>query len=110
MIEKQLKFGDVVLIEVPFVEKEETKLRPALVLFEEFDNVVIAGITSNLKMDGIYLPKEEGLITDSILKLNYIFTISKTKIKRKLTHLSEGKKKEVCKELAKKLKACKFTL
>ena len=84
MIEKQLKFGDVVLIEVPFVEKEETKLRPALVLFEEFDNVVIAGITSNLKMDGIYLPKEEGLITDSILKLNYIFTISKTKIKRKL--------------------------
>jgi len=110
MIKESLRFGDIVLIEVPFVEKEKNKLRPALVLFEEFGNVIIAGITSNLRMEGIYLPKEEGLITDSILKLNYIFTVSKTKIKRKLTHLSKDKKKEVCRELANKLKTCKFTL
>ena len=84
MIEKQLKFGDVVLIEVPFVEKEETKLRPALVLFEEFDNVVIAGITSNLKMDGIYLPKEEGLITDSIFKVKLYFYNFKNENKKKV--------------------------
>jgi len=40
------RFGDIVLIEVPFVDKQEMKLRPALVLFEELDNVIVAGITS----------------------------------------------------------------
>lgn len=43
-------FGDVVLAEVPFTDYPQGKLRPALVLFEEFDNVVVAGITSNLSM------------------------------------------------------------
>ncbi len=38
----KLKFGDIVLIEVPFVNKKEVKLRPALVLFEEFNNIVVS--------------------------------------------------------------------
>ncbi len=91
-----LKFGDIILIEVPFVDKQEVKLSPALVLFEEFNNVVVAGVTSNLKMDGILIEKREGLIVDSVLKLNYIFTISKTKVKKILTHLSEKKKEDIC--------------
>ena len=109
-MKKEFKFGDVVLIEVPFVDKPEMKLRPALVLFEEFDNIIVAGITSNLKMDGIRLDRREGLIADSVLKLNYIFTVSKKKIKRKLTHLSEGKKREICKGLIEKLEICKSIL
>lgn len=30
-----LAFGDIILVEVPFTDKLEVKLRPALVLFEE---------------------------------------------------------------------------
>jgi len=106
MEQSDLKFGDIVLVEVSFTDKFEMKLRPALVLFEELDNVVIAGITSNLKMQGILLPKSEGLIVDSILKLNYIFTVSKKRIRKVLTHLSEEKRKEICKDLLKKFKVC----
>lgn len=100
------KFGDIVLIEVSFVDKYSVKLRPALVLFEELDNIVVAGITSNLSMKGVLIPKEEGLIVKSVAKLNYIFTISKIRIKKLLTHLSERKKKETCEELIKKFGFC----
>ncbi|SDN39979.1 mRNA interferase MazF [Desulfonauticus submarinus] len=92
----ELAFGDIILVEVPFTDKLEMKLRPALVLFEEKSNVIIAGITSNLKMGGILLSKSEGLIVDSVLKLNYIFTVSKNRIK----------KKEVCENLLEKFKIC----
>lgn len=36
-----------------FTESEGPKIRPVLVLFEELDNVVITGITTNLNMKGI---------------------------------------------------------
>ena len=62
------KFGDVVLAQVQFMDTFEIKTRPALVLFEEFGNVVVAGITSNTKMHGIPLTKGEGAIKDSIIK------------------------------------------
>jgi len=106
MGQNDLKFGDIVLVEVPFTDKFEIKLRPALVLFEELNNVVIAGITSNIKMQGILISKSEGLIVDSVLKLNYIFTVSKKRIRKKLTHLSEEKKKEICQNLLEKFKIC----
>ena len=67
-----LKAGDVVLAQVQFTDTFETKVRPVLVLFEEFNNVVLAGITSNLEMKGIFLTKKEGAIKDSVIKLNYI--------------------------------------
>ena len=35
MGENGLKFGDVIWVEVPFTDKFEFKLRPALVLFKE---------------------------------------------------------------------------
>jgi hypothetical protein len=40
-------------------------------LLEKFGNVVIAGITSNLKMNGIPLPKSENAIKNSVVKLNH---------------------------------------
>ncbi len=43
-------------------------------------------------MDGILIEKKEGLVVDSVLKLNYIFTIPKTKIRKVLTFLSDKKK------------------
>ncbi len=102
---KMLKPGDVVLTTIQFVDTSEIKIRPALVLFEEYDNVVVAGITSNLRMQGIKISKKDGAIKDSVIKLNYIFTISKNMISKVLFHLKEDKRKQVFTELTNKLSA-----
>ncbi|MBI4440476.1 type II toxin-antitoxin system PemK/MazF family toxin [Candidatus Woesearchaeota archaeon] len=99
------KPGDVVLAQVQFVDTFEVKKRPALFLFEEYDNVVVAGITSNTEMKGISLTKKEGAIRDSVIKLNYIFTISKAMIEKVLFSLTNEKKTLVYNELLKKLSA-----
>src|SRR3989344_6726959 len=88
-----LKFGDVVLAEVQFTDTFEVKIRPVVVLFEEYGNIVVAGVTSNTEMKGVPLLKKEGAIKDSIIKLNYIFTISEKMIKKKLFSISKEKKK-----------------
>ncbi len=98
-----LKLGDVVIARVQFTDTFEIKKRPALVLFEEFDNVVVAGITSNLKMNGISLSKQEGAVKDSVIKLNYIFTISKAMISKTLFHLNKKKKQMVFNDLSERL-------
>ena len=97
------KPGDVILAKVQFTDTFEIKTRPALVLFEEIDNIVVAGITSNLAMKGIPLTKKEGAVKDSVIKLNYIFTISKAMVSKMLFHLKSKKKRIVFKELLKKL-------
>ncbi|MBD3355437.1 hypothetical protein GF361_05680 [Candidatus Woesearchaeota archaeon] len=101
---KMPKAGDVVLAKVQYTDTFEVKTRPSLVLFEEFDNVVVAGITSNRYMKGIQLTKQEGAVKDSVIKLNYIFTISKVMIEKTLFSLSKDKKKIVFDELVDKLK------
>lgn len=95
--------GDVVLAQVQFTDTFEVKKRPALVLFEELDNIVVAGITSNTKMKGVPLSKEDGIIKDSVIKLNYIFTISTAMISKILFHLNTKKKQMVFNELQKRL-------
>ncbi|MDO8553651.1 MAG: type II toxin-antitoxin system PemK/MazF family toxin [Candidatus Micrarchaeota archaeon] len=98
-----LKAGDVILAEVRFTDTPETKTRPCLVLFEEMDNVIVAGITSNTNMIGIPLSKKEGAIKDSVIKINYIFTISPQAIQKVLFHLSPEKKRIVFTELVKRI-------
>lgn len=100
-----LKSGDVVLADIQFTDTFEVKKRPALVLFEELGNVVVAGITSNTDMNGVSLTKKDGAIKDSIIKLNYIFTISQAMIEKTLFSLSTGKKKEVFSAIVGKLDA-----
>jgi len=99
-----LKPGDVILVKVQYTDTFEVKIRPALVLFEEYGNVVVAGITSSKKMRGIPILKKEGAVKDSIIKLNYIFTISEDAISKILFHLNSEKKKKVFDELTKRLK------
>ncbi len=98
------KAGDVILTNVQFTDTFEIKKRPALILFEELDNIVVAGVTSNTEMKGIPLTKKEGAIKDSVIKLNYIFTVSKAMIEKTLFSLSREKKKKVFDELVKRLK------
>ena len=100
---KMHRSGDVIIAQIQFTDTFEIKKRPALVLFEEFDNVVVAGITSNLEMKGIPLTKKEGAVKDSVIKLNYIFTISKAMITKSLFHLTKEKKRTVFDELTKRL-------
>ena len=99
------KLGEVVLAEVQFTDTFEVKNRPAVILFEEYGNIVIAGITSNTEMKGIPLSRKEGAMKDSIIKLNYIFTISEKMIKKALFSLSTEKKKLLVAELIKRLQS-----
>jgi mRNA interferase MazF len=97
------KFGDVILASAQFTDTFEIKKRPALVLFEEFGNVVVAGITSNLNMKGISLFKKDGAIKESIIKLNYLFTISEKMADKFLFSISQNKKNLIKEELIKRL-------
>jgi mRNA interferase MazF len=99
-----LKPGDIILTKIQFTDTFEVKIRPALVLYEEFDNIVVAGITSNKNMQGIPLTKKEGAVKDSVIKLNYIFTVSKMMINKVLFCLSEKKKTMVYNSLVEKIK------
>ncbi len=97
------KPGDIILATVQFADSFEAKTRPALVLFEELGNIVVAGITSNPAMQGIPLTKKEGAVEDSVIKLNYIFTVSGLLVKKKLFELTKQKRQVVYKELDRKL-------
>lgn len=97
------KTGDVILAQVQFTDTFEIKARPAVVLFEEHGNIVVAGITSNLEMEGISLTKKEGAVKDSIIKVNYIFTISEKMVKKKLFSLSSDKKKMLVSEIVRRI-------
>jgi len=101
------KAGDVIVASVQFTDTAEVKTRPAVVLFEELGNVVIAGITSNLKMKGLPLTKNEGAIKDSVIKLNYIFTISEEMVCKVIFHLNKEKKRLIFDELNKRLDVLK---
>ena len=101
------KAGDLIVATVQFTDTADVKTRPAVVLFEELGNVVIAGVTSNLKMKGIPLTKSEGAIKDSVIKLNYIFTISNEMVSKVILHLSKEKKRLIFEELNKRLDGLK---
>lgn len=102
-----LESGQVVLAKVQFSDSFETKKRPAVVLFEELSNVVVAGITSNTQMRGIPLTKKEGAVRESVIKTNYIFTITDKAIEKKLFKLSKQKKIKLYEALNKKLEKLK---
>jgi mRNA interferase MazF len=87
--------GDIVLAKIQFTDTFEVKKRPALVLYGEYGNIIVAGITSNLEMEGIPLTKKEGAFKDSKIKLNYIFTITEKMIEKKLFSLTPMKKRLV---------------
>ncbi len=90
-----------------FTDSAEVKTRPAVVLFEELGNVVIAGVTSNLKMKGIPLTKVEGAIKESVIKLNYIFTVSSEMVFKVVFRLNAEKKRLIFDELSKRLSGLK---
>jgi len=99
--------GEVILAKIQFTDTFEIKKRPAVVLFEEFGNVVVAGITSNPEMKGIVLTKKDGAVKQSVIKTNYIFTITEKAIEKKLFSLNKQKRLELFTELEKNLAGLK---
>ncbi|MHA1232858.1 MAG: type II toxin-antitoxin system PemK/MazF family toxin [Candidatus Helarchaeota archaeon] len=97
----QYSTGDIVLVEIHFPNGKGSKKRPALVLFNKYNNIVVAGMTSNLKRNGIKVTAEEGCLKDSVIRLDYIFTISSNIIERKLFKLNKTKQELVFIELIK---------
>lgn len=102
-----MECGEVILTNIQFPDLAGIKKRPAVILFEELGNIVVAGITSNKKMKGIPLTKKEGAIKDSVIKTNYIFTIAKELVEKKLFSLTKEKKLILYKELENKLNSLK---
>jgi hypothetical protein len=58
-------------------------------------------------LEGISLPKSQGAIKDSVIKLNYIFTISNEMVSKFILHLSKEKSASYLRNWAKNLKASK---
>ncbi|HRS42344.1 MAG TPA: type II toxin-antitoxin system PemK/MazF family toxin [Candidatus Diapherotrites archaeon] len=100
----EAKVGQVVLIDFPFIDNTSSKVRPALVLFSEYGNIILAAITSNKKASGIKLTKADGLLYDSTIKLNAIFTLPKEMIIMHICDLNQAKRKEVYLKLEEMIK------
>lgn len=104
---KMRESGEVLLAEIQFADTFETKKRPAVVLFEDFGNIIVAGITSNTEMKGIPLSKKEGALKDCVIKTNYIFTISEKAVEKSLFRLGKEKRLLLYSELEKSLAGLK---
>ena len=95
--------GEVVVASVKLPGSDVSTTRAVVVLFEDFGNVVVAGITSNPYFRGIPLTKREGALRDSIIKLNNVFTVDSDTLSRPLFRLSKEKKKLLFENLVKLL-------
>lgn len=88
-----MKQRDIVLIDVPFTDLSERKLRPALVLGIIEDDLLCCFMSSRLESKGRYdvVVKKEtsnGLRVDSVVKCGKIFTLHHSLVERRLGVLS----------------------
>jgi mRNA interferase MazF len=108
--------GDVVIVPFPFVTSEGAlqKARPALIISDHsidrrFDDLIMVGITSRIVEDlketeyriaeGTVAFKYSGLIKTSVVRCEYIMTVPRRLIVRRLGHLPDETMKEVDKRL-----------
>jgi mRNA interferase MazF len=96
--------GDVVIVDFPFTDVGQGKLRPAVVVQNDGDNqrlrkTVVAMVTGNLRRAGdpSHLSVDpatadgapSGLHIPSLVSCNNLFTIEQTAILRTVGHLSD---------------------
>jgi mRNA interferase MazF len=99
-----MKKGDIILVPFPFTDLSGNKLRPALVLVNEGDDVIAAFISTILKQRfrSDFLIKKNAknsLKKDSLIKLNKLATLSHDLVKGKIGEISGEELKEVDKKL-----------
>ncbi len=97
------KPGDVILANVQFTDSPQVKKRPAVVLYTEFGNIVVAGITSNLGMKGVPVSMADGAIKDSVIKTNYMMTLAEAMVIKKLFELPHEKRRQLWRALAERI-------
>ncbi|MDX1919358.1 MAG: type II toxin-antitoxin system PemK/MazF family toxin [Candidatus Caenarcaniphilales bacterium] len=93
------KFPEIVLVEFPYVDMHQYKIRPALVLLQSsHQDLVLLRITSNTKIGENDSLIEEfqlaGLNQPSKIQIDKISTIEKVRIKGTIGHLSEKDKEQ----------------
>jgi len=102
--------GDIVFVRFPYTDLSITKPRPALVLHEERDEVVLAYISSRVPImpsdtDVLVLRKEPffeatGLKRDSVIKLSVLTTLKNWFIEGLFGEVDDTLKDEINTKLA----------
>jgi mRNA interferase MazF len=102
--------GDVVVVDFPFTDTGQAKIRPAVVIQNDRDNArlrktVIVMVTGNLRRRGdpshVFVDPADsagtssGLRFPSLISCNNLFTIEQTGIIRVLGHLSDKLKQQL---------------
>ncbi len=100
--------GDIVLIEIPFTDLSATKKRPACVLSARGDDCLVAFLTSRLsqaRQGDVILRKNSanGLMVDSAVLVDKLFTSHTSLIERKLGVCSTLERQEIINAVIKKL-------
>ena len=102
--------GDIVLVRFPMPDLKKYKPRPALIIQndtnnEKLANTILLQITSNLSNKDLstqyYIDidsdegKASGLLTNSVVKAEVIFTLPQKSIYKKIGSLSDNAMKEI---------------
>ena len=108
--------GDVVIVPFPFVTSEgaSQKARPALIISDHsidrrFNDLIMVGITSRIVeylketeyriVEGTEDFKYSGLIKTSVVRCEYIMTVPRGLVARRLGHLPNKTMKKIDKKL-----------
>ncbi len=88
---KKLIFGDIVLLKFPFTDGKSFKKRPAMVILDHKEDIIVARITSK-KYDGDFDVELEdwadaGLLAPSWVRLHKVATLQKSLVEKKLGRL-----------------------
>ena len=97
--------GKIVLVPFPFTDLTAAKLRPALVIYEGEEDIVLAFISSRVPSapsgTGLLLSKQDpgfyktGLKADSLIKLDKIATVLKDLVVGELGELDQQRREEI---------------
>jgi mRNA interferase MazF len=97
--------GKIVAIPFPFTDLKGAKVRPALVIYEGHEDVIVAFISSKIPSElcnvHVLLTKEmpgfrhSGLRRDSVIQLNKLATIDKSLIEGEFREIDSDLRKEV---------------
>ncbi len=108
--------GDVVIVPFPFVTSEGAaqKARPTLIISDNsidrrFDDLIMVGISSRIVEDlketeykiveGTEAFKSSGLAKTSVVRCEYLMTVPRRLVARRLGHLHDATMKEIDKRL-----------
>ena len=102
--------GDVVVVPFPFTDFTSSERRPALVLCQDKDDIILCSITTKKREDtkDVFIThkdfSEGSLRVESFVRLTRLLTVSKSLILYKIGSLKQEKIEEIANEVCKMLK------